>query len=308
MSLDNPQRFSAALTGIGLFSGIYHPVGLGWIAKSIEKTSIGMAYNGMFGNLGLAVAPLTAGVINYLYGVEAVYYIVGIVNILGIFLIATSKSNYAPIPIEKISYTSDKRFLPFAILLVCMMLGGIIYRGTSVTLPAYFELNNVEFFLTMERYIGVIGSNNVAATSITSVIYLLGMVGQYSGGRVGERFDLRRGYLVFHIITIPAAIGMAISANLPLILFALIHSFFLLGMQPIENTLVAKLAPPSLMSSAYGTKFILTFGVGALSVKLVEMVKTNYGFPYIYLTFSFVSLILVSAIIVLMKNTSSVRI
>ena len=47
---------------------------------------------------------------------------------------------------------------------------------------------------------------------------------------------------------------------------ALIYFFFLLGMQPMENTLVARLSPPAFKHSAYGAKFVLTFGIGSLAV------------------------------------------
>ena len=97
---------------------------------------------------------------------------------------------------------------------------------------------------------------------------------------------------------------MAYSSNIPLVGFAMVHSFFLLGMQPIENTLVSRLAPPGLMSSAYGLKFILTFGVGALSVKVIEAVKSSYGFSTIYLVLACVSVFLVAAIAVLIVRTA----
>ena len=97
---------------------------------------------------------------------------------------------------------------------------------------------------------------------------------------------------------------MAYSSNIPLIGFAMVHSFFLLGMQPIENTLVSRLAPPGLMSSAYGLKFILTFGVGALSVKVIEAVKSIYGFSTIYLVLAGVSVLLVGTIGVLILRTN----
>jgi len=62
-------------------------VGLGWIAKEIENTSQGMAYNGMFGNLGLATAPILAGSVNYFWGIEAVYGVLGAVNMSGLILL-----------------------------------------------------------------------------------------------------------------------------------------------------------------------------------------------------------------------------
>ncbi|MDJ0624267.1 MAG: MFS transporter, partial [Desulfocapsaceae bacterium] len=267
VSLGNPKLLGFALTGIGLFSGIYHPVGLGWIARDIENTSLAMGYNGMFGNLGLAVAPLAAGLINYSIGLEAVYLCVGLLNLSGVVLLLKAKNNRSKKSIEANSrYQQNSSLLPFIILLFAMMLGGIVYRGTSVTLPAYFQLSNAQLFEGIKHLFGGIGTENVVATILTSAIYFFGMAGQFFGGKIGEQYELRRSYCLFHIITVPAALAMAMTSNIPLIGFAMVHSFFLLGMQPIENTLVSRLAPPGLMSSAYGLKFILTFGVGALSV------------------------------------------
>lgn len=305
-TFSNHYMFSLSLAGIGLFSGIYHPVGLGWIAKSIKRTSVGMAYNGMFGNLGLASAPIFAGVVNYFLGPEGVYSLVAIINITGLLFIAyawKTNSNTEEIKQRK---GSEHKISPFLILLVAMMLGGIVYRGTSVTLPAYFEINGRNLFELVQSFLALFGSGNVFATLITSIIYLFAMVGQYLGGRVGEKYDLRFGYFLFHAITIPASLAMAFTFDLPLVLFAIIHSFFLLGMQPIENTLVARLAPPKLLSSAYGLKFILTFGVGALSVKMIEYVEESYGLPAIFITLAFVSTLLVAVIFILFLNTRRV--
>ncbi len=305
---DNPLFFSIALTGIGLFSGIYHPAGLGWIAKEFESTSRGLAYNGMFGNLGLAAAPLLAGIINYLYGVKAVYLIVGCVNLLGlIFIYLTKKSNGTILASHNMKKNSSHSLTPFLILLVAMMLGGIVYRGTSITLPAYFELQNDVLYQWLTHLTGGMGSANVTATILTSCIYLVGMVGQYTGGRVGEKFDLRKGYFLFHAITIPAGLAMSVTSDIPLVVFAMVHSFFLLGMQPLENTLVARLTPPQMLSSAFGMKFILTFGVGALSVKMVEVVKVSYGLNAVFQALGMVSFLLVLSILFLIQKTDPIQ-
>ena len=83
---DSPARFSIALAGMGLFTGIYHPAGLGLISKGTERMGLAMGYHGMFGNLGLALAPLLAGVCNWLWGPRAVYLATGILNLIGMGL------------------------------------------------------------------------------------------------------------------------------------------------------------------------------------------------------------------------------
>ena len=300
MNTSNPFVFSICLAGIGLFSGIYHPVGLGWIAKEFENTSQGMAYNGMFGNLGLATAPILAGSVNYFWGVEAVYGALGAVNMSGLVLLYFARNGHS-VKHEKAAPKpqSQGNLKPFLVLLVAMMLGGVVYRATTVTLPAYFELQNQNLYQSFLAVLGQLGSPNVFATLVTSFIYLIGMAGQYYGGRVGQSVDLGKGYLIFHLITIPAVLAMAVTSNTPLIVFAMIHSFFLLGMQPLENTLVARLSPPKLHSSAYGLKFVLTFGVGALSVTMVSNIKENFGLSAVYVALALVSVTLVSVIMVL---------
>ena len=61
---------------------------------------------------------------------------------------------------------------------------------------------------------------NLAATITAGLILLPTILGQYFGGFLAERFDLRRAYLLFHAITIPAVLGMAHAFDLPLVLLA----------------------------------------------------------------------------------------
>ena len=86
---------------------------------------------------------------------------------------------------------------------------------------------------------------------------------------------------------------------LPVEGLAVIYFFFLLGMQPIENTLVANFTPRRFHHSAYGIKFVLTFGVGALAVKMAAFIETTAGIGAIFPALGFTSFILVAVIVLL---------
>ena len=325
--VDNPSAFQLALVGIGIFSGIYHPAGLGWIATGIpRRTAAAMAINGISGSLGLAMGPLLAGLINWLFGLQAVYLCLGLMNIAGIGILlltnrATTQKNTSSSAQEQVGEQAGEKeqftaWKSFLVLLVCMMLGGVVYRGATVTLPALFErnlptvvttVNNLFQGGTLSGAISGTISNNLVATVTIGMLYLIGMYGQYIGGKCGERFDLRYGYLGFHLITIPFAFLIGTVTDMPLILLAALHSFFLLGMQPMENTLVAKLTPAWMRSSAYGMKFILTFGVGALSVKLIKIVEQGWGLPLVFPILGTISVLLVIMIGVLIISTQHIR-
>ncbi len=308
MNLDSPAGFRLSLAGIGFFSGIYHPAGLGWIACCVSRTSAGMAYNGMFGNLGLAAGPLLAGGVNWLLGARAVYLCLALLNLAGLLFLTRIRVSSRAAGREKKGEAAASVRRGFAVLLVCMMLGGIVYRGATVTMPALFELRGTGIHAAFLRlFAGAHISKNVVATGLASGLYLIGMLGQYAGGRAGERFDLRMGYLVFHLMTLPAAFLVGRAFDLPLVLLVTLHSFFLLGMQPVENTLVARLTPPSLHSSAYGMKFVLTFGVGALAVKLIKGVEGAWGIAAVFPALGCVSLLLVGAVCVLIRLTPPMK-
>jgi hypothetical protein len=292
--IDSPDRLAAALAGIGLFSGIYHPTGLGMISKHVSRVSVGMGINGMFGNLGLATAPLMAGVVTWVWGPRAAYLLLGALNLIGLATMTLLPLPAAGAGPAKAGQGNGSH--GFMILLVAMMLGGIAYRGATVILPAYFELRNAGLFAWLGQILPTDFSANLVATMITSAIFLVGMFGQYLGGRVAERFSLPYSYLVFHLITIGPAFLMARAADLPLILLALIYFFFLLGMQPIENTLVSLLTPARWRHAAFGMKFVLTFGVGALAVKGVGAIERSAGLMWVYPALGCVSIVLVLSI------------
>lgn len=279
--LDTPLILSVALAALGFFSGIYHPAGLGLISKEMSRVSIGMGYNGMFGNLGLAMAPLLTGIMNWLWGPQAAYLCLAGLNLSGAVLMMAY-----PISVSGAA-AKEKRdgngiLGAFIILLAAMMLGGIVYRGATVILPAYFELKTPMLYQWLTGITQGAFSQNLVATTITSLIFLIGMGGQFSGGQCADRYDPGIAYLFFFGIAGLAAFWMALVQDLLLVGLTVVFFFFLLGMQPIENTLVARFAPKRFHHSAFGAKFVLTFGVGSLAVTAVAAIETNFTIETVF--------------------------
>ena len=58
---EGPQGLFIGLTLIGLFASIYHPVGIAWLVSWAKKQGMTLGINGLFGNLGSALAPVFVG-------------------------------------------------------------------------------------------------------------------------------------------------------------------------------------------------------------------------------------------------------
>jgi MFS family permease len=182
--------------------------------------------------------------------------------------------------------------IAFVLLCAAATLGGFAYRGNTVAQPALFA-----------EEISFMGYGLAA-----SLAMLLGTLGQYAGGRIADLFDLRISYLAYHLASLPALVMIASTTEWPLLIASAIYAFFSLGMQPIENSLFAALTPERWRSTAYGLKFILTFGVGSSAVWMVRAVAESAGWHAVYAVLCGVVGMLVGCIVALMVVTRKLKI
>src|SRR4051812_15430305 len=71
----------AGLTLTGMFAAIYHPVGIAMLVAAPDKMGRALGWNGLWGNLGLAAAALTAGALMDLWGWRWAFFVPGLAAI-----------------------------------------------------------------------------------------------------------------------------------------------------------------------------------------------------------------------------------
>ncbi len=104
----------------------------------------------------------------------------------------------------------------------------------------------------------------------------------------------------------PFLVAMPFVDGLPLILCAGLFVLFALGMQPIENSLLAVLTPPRWRSVSYGIKFTVVFGGGSLAVWIVSSVQGRFGLDAVVtllVLFLIISVSIVSVLIFVSRRT-----
>jgi len=302
---NSPWELSMALAGVGLFTGIYHPIGMGLISKGVKRLTVAMGYNAVFGGLGLVIAPISTGIINWISGPRAAFLALGVLNLAGLMLMILFPLVKTQMEEEKKESNNDSgRIGALVVLLIAGGLAGLAFTGATVILPSYLELKGARILQTASGIWSGGLSSNLVATLVTSVVYTVGMIGQYIGGHAGERYDPRFTYLAFHAACIPLAFLMAMSQGFPLAGVSMAYFFFLLGNQPCENTLVARLTPKRWHHSAFGLKFVLTFGVGSLAVQVAAWVQSVWGIEAIFTTLGVTSIGIAATILLLIAITN----
>src|SRR6185312_14579891 len=73
---------AAALTLVGVFASIYHPVGIPMLVQSSKNPGFTIGVNGLFGNLGIAIAAILTGFLVKHAGWRAAFAVPGALAIL----------------------------------------------------------------------------------------------------------------------------------------------------------------------------------------------------------------------------------
>ena len=302
---ESARQLSIALAAIGVGCSAYHPSGLALLSKGMQERGRALGINGLWGNCGIAAAPLAAGTLTYALGWKSALLAFGFVGIaLGLLCFAVSFSVGAE-DLQKGTVVARRQAVRyFLILCGAMVFSGLMYRGYTIILPTFFEakLSGFSLFAPDAANAAWLSSDagTFAATVIACGVYLVGMAGQLLGGRVADRRELRWAYLTFFASALPFLLLMRIVEGLPLILMAGGFVLFSLGMQPIENSLVALLTPPQWRSVSYGIKFTLVFGAGSLAVYLVAFVDGRFGLDAVILLLTALLAGVIAMIIILL--------
>src|SRR5881227_1987997 len=94
----NAWQIGAALTLMGAFASIYHPVGIPMIVQGADKPGFVIGVNGLVGNLGIALGSSVSVLLATRYGWQMAYVVPGVICLISavLFAIFVPKDEEAP--------------------------------------------------------------------------------------------------------------------------------------------------------------------------------------------------------------------
>ncbi len=262
---------------IGLFASIYHPVGMSWLVKNSENKGRALGINGVFGSLGVASAALIAGILTDTVSWRAAFIAPGVVAlIVGIALFFCAKRGLVVAssgdvkPFVKPPAADVKRV--FIVLSFTMLLNGIIYQSVSSALPK----------ILAEGAPDLTGGTTSGAGLLVSMVYLCAMISSFIGGHLSDRFPVKNLYIITTALQVPLYALAASLMHLPLFFAVTMATVFSTIAVPTENVLLTRYTPERWRATAFGAKFVLALGLGALGVPLVAHIRDHTGSFYAF--------------------------
>jgi MFS family permease len=267
-----PLQIGIALTLVGVFAAIYHPIGNAMLSV-IDPARIGriMGRNGLCGNLGVASAALITGILTDLMSWRAAFIVPGL------FSIAVGLAFWAlvadPGPLRSPPKQEDHRAISraemvrvFIVLAIATAIGGFIFSATTAIMPKLFEQRLIEITTTISG-IGL----------FVFFVYSVAAVAQMVVGSLLDRYALGRILFVIALLQVPFLLLTGLASGLGTLFAALPMMFVVFGLIPINEVMVARYTSPEYRTRIYSIRYTLTFAAVAAAIPTVSWFHSAYG-------------------------------
>lgn len=296
-----PVLLMAGLGVLGVFTAIYHPVGLAHVTDIGKRTGRALAINGVFGNMGLAGGALTTGIIASLAGWQAAFAVPGVVSIaIGVVLYWRYQSAVEPVHgtstlQQETVVTSDRRvqLLVYGVILIAALFGGIIFNALTISLPKFFD----------DRLIEIAGDLSWIGVA-TGAVFAIAAFAQLPVGEMLDRFGARPILVTLLSGQIVLLIGLSQATGwLALgLAFAMVTMMF--AEIPITSWLLSRYIRSGMRSRALSVEYVLSLGMASAIVPVISfMHRAGYGFEVQFLALAGSAAIILAAALFLPKRT-----
>jgi MFS family permease len=267
----SPMQMAVALTILGAFSSIYHPVGIPMLLANTTRPGNTIGWNNLSGNMGLAIAAVLTGFMVKYFGWRAAFILPALLSVAMGFLFA----KYAPLEAEapgkkKASLHAVPRHITVRALLV------ITIAATSSALLFNFSTNGNNELLR-ERFTGIISDPATLGILLAS-IYAVAAFSQVIVGKLLDRVTMKPLYLGIVISQIVLLAIAAQSTGWLLFICALGYMAAIFGAIPFLDAVVVRYVDDRMRSRVAGIRIAVAFGVSGIAVYLLGPIVKASGF------------------------------
>ena len=294
-------QLSAAIGLIGVFASIYHPVGIAMLIKSNRRIGFRLGINGVFGNVGVAAAPLIAGILLTMGDWRLCFILPGIFCLIYGFAFITALEEEYQQPTQKKqvkkSGFSPNWKLALAAVFLSTASGGFVFSAMTFVVPRYFEISMVSI------------SSSVAITGLlASLVYACASFTQIAVGWIIDRvepkwvlFGIGIGQIFFIFLT-------SQFTDYALFFAMLIAMSFVFGQIPITDTILSRYVPDEWRAKALSLKFMLNLVVGAAVLPICGiLLQSGMMMSSLFVILSCIAALVVASGIILPVQKASHR-
>ena len=269
----NAWQLAGALTLLGAFAAIYHPVGIPMLVQHVKNPGAVIGLNGLAGNLGIAVAALVTGFLVKWIGWRAAFAIPGVIAIgCGIiFAMTCPQETEAPAKRKggkaKVSLTPEMLVRAFAVMTAAAAVSTVLFNFTT----------NGNAQLLFDGFKGVI-EDPAAIGILLAVIYTIASFAQIVVGRLIDAMPFKPLQLWMSVAQVPLLIIAAHTQDWWLFAALLAVMIFVFGSIPFTDAMIVRYVDDRLRSRVAGMRLTVAFGFSSGAVWVLGPMVKGVGF------------------------------
>src|SRR5947209_5227003 len=270
----NLVMLALALFVLGVFAAIYHPVGMAMLIEASKARGRTLAFNGVCGNLGAALAAGITAVLASTLSWRGAFLVPAVLCIVTgaayLWLVADDGRHVsARKSVPEVALPRALAILMLVLFIIVALAAGITFNTMSVSLPKI-----VDERLGKDVPLVVVGG-------LATAVFLCGVLAQLAVGRLFVRIATQ---VVFAIDAVLSTLGVlwAAYATGPALMAALALTMAAIyGQVTVNDLVIARYTADRWRGRIYAVRYFLIFVSSGAAVAAIAFLHSRGGFALV---------------------------
>src|SRR5262245_35165903 len=270
----NPMVLAAALAALGTFAAIYHPVGTAMLIEQATSRGRSLAFNGVCGNLGVALAAGVTAVLVYAFGWRGAFLVPAIVcvvtGLIYLFVVPDDRHQAA-----NRTSSPDVALAPlvaatiFGLFILIAISAGLVFHIATIALPKIVD----------ER-LGL-GVSLIQVGGIATLILMCGAIAQLTIGRLVDKFPLHLLFAAVALLQFAGVVWTAHASGLMLVVALAVAVAAIYAQVTVNDLVIARYTADAWRARVYAVRCFVTLLASGAAVPLIAVLHERGGFDLV---------------------------
>ena len=270
----NLTLLAVALFALGVFAAIYHPVATAMVVAAAKNRGRTLAFNGVCGNLGVALAAGITATLTAWVGWRGAFAVPAVI------CLATGVVYLALVPNDRMqaagrSSAPDVRLTTwiaasvFGLFILIAITAGLVFNTVTIALPKIVD-ERLHFNLSL-----------VAVGGISTAVFLCGAIAQLTIGRVLEKYPPHLVFATVAALQFVGVVWVAYATGSALLVALAVAMSAIYAQVTVNDFVIARYTADAWRARIYAVRYFVTYLISGAAAWMIASLYGRGGFDLV---------------------------